>query len=104
MCPSVRACLESGVSAQCHKLGEHDFAGSDVNGGLGMLGESEPRQIEGILRPSLRCGCARKWAAANQWPAPSSGPSSDVADEPRGGFPKWPPAGSAEDDRNTCVR
>ncbi len=34
----LRACLKSGVSARFYKRGEHDFAGSDVNGGLGMLG------------------------------------------------------------------
>ena len=36
----LRGCLKSGWSAGFHKLGEHDFAGSDVNGGLGMLGFS----------------------------------------------------------------
>ena len=31
------ACLKSGLRARFHKLGEHDLAGGDVNGGLGML-------------------------------------------------------------------
>lgn len=37
---NLRACLKSGWSARFHKLGEHDFAGSDVNGGFGMFGLS----------------------------------------------------------------
>ncbi len=36
----LRACPKSGWSAGFHKLGEHDLAGSDVNGGFGMLGLS----------------------------------------------------------------